>query len=85
MGKDIGQIYKHGQLQISTSSIKAPVSSSSEPQTSSAIELTKTYLPSIIDKQQNSYVLYSKKTSQDYATVKNNDDIQSCETQQKKL
>ena len=30
MGKDIGQIYKSSQSQLSTSSLKAPVSSSSD-------------------------------------------------------
>ena len=52
MGKDIGQIYKHSQSQLSTSSLKAPVSSSSEPQTSSAIELTTTSVASETDKHQ---------------------------------
>ena len=47
MGKDIGKIYKYSQSQISTFSLKAPVSSSSDPQTSSDIELTATYVPSI--------------------------------------
>ena len=37
MGKDIGNIYKRSQSQISSMSIKTPVSSSSEPQTSSVI------------------------------------------------
>ena len=50
MGKDIGQIYKQSQPQLSTLSLKAPVSSSSEPQTSSDIELTKTSTPSATDK-----------------------------------
>ena len=80
MGKDIGKIYKHSQSQLSTSSLKAPVSSSSEPQTSSAIELTTTSVPSATDKHQNNYVLYSQNTIQNDATITNNDDIQSCET-----
>ena len=42
MGKDIGLIYTHSQYQLSTLSLKTPVSSSSKPQTSSAIELTTT-------------------------------------------
>ena len=50
MGKYIGQIYKHSQSQLSTLSLKTPVSSSSEPQTSSAIELTTTSIPSIPEK-----------------------------------
>ena len=32
-GKDTGQIYKHGQSQLSTLSLMTPVSSSPEPQT----------------------------------------------------
>ena len=83
MGKDIGRIYKHSQYQLSTSSLKAPVSSSSEPQTSSAIELTTTSVPSATDKHQNNYVLYSQNTIQNDATITNNDDIQSCETAKK--
>ena len=50
MGKDIGQIYKCSQSQISTSSLKAPFSSSSDPQISSAIELTTTSVPSVRNK-----------------------------------
>ena len=57
MVKDIGRIYKHIKYQISTSSLKAPVSSSSDPQTSSAIELTTTYVPSVRDKNQNTLFL----------------------------
>ena len=52
MGKDIGRIYKHSQSQLSTSSIKAPVSSSSEPQNFSAVKLKTNYVPSITDKHQ---------------------------------
>ena len=43
MGKDIGRIYKYSQSQLSTSSLKAPVSLSSEPRTSSDIKLTTTF------------------------------------------
>ena len=80
MGKDIGRIYKYSQSQLSTSSIKAPVSSSSEPQTFSAVKLTTTSVPSITDKHQNNSVLYSQNATQNYAKITNNDDIQSCET-----
>ena len=52
MGKDIGQIYKYSQSQLSTSSLKAPVSSSSYPQASSAIKLTTAPVPSVIEKNQ---------------------------------
>ena len=62
MVKYIGQIYKHSQSQLSTLSLKAPVSLSSDLQTSLAIELTTTYVPSITDKNQNNYVLYSQNT-----------------------
>ena len=60
MGKDIGQIYKHGQSQHSTSSLKTPVSSSSEPQTSSAIELTTTSVPYVTDKIKTIMFLITK-------------------------
>ena len=52
MGKDIRRIYRHSQSQLSTSSLKASGSSSSDPQTSSATELTTTPVPSVIDKKQ---------------------------------
>ena len=58
MGKDIGQIYKYSQSQLSNLSLKAPVSSYLDPQTSSAIKLTTTSVPSVRDKNQNNYVLY---------------------------
>ena len=80
MVKDIGQIYKHSQYQLSTLSIKTPVSSSSEPQTSSAIESTTTSVPSVRDKHQNNSVFYSQNTIQNDATITKNDDIQSCGT-----
>ena len=51
----MGRIYKHSQHQLSTSSLKAPVSSSSEPQTPSSIKLTTTSIPSATDKHQNNY------------------------------
>ena len=76
MGKDIGQIYKHSQSQISTSSLKAPVSSSSDIQTSSAIKLTTTPVPSVTDKNQNNSVLYSQNAIQNDANITNNEDIQ---------
>ena len=85
MGKDIGQIYKHSQSQPSNFSLKTPVISSSEPQTSSAIELTTTSIPSITDKNKNTSVLYSQNTIQNDATITNNDNIQSCETAKKTL
>ena len=81
MEKDIGRIYKHSQSQLSTLSHKTPVSSSSEPQTSSAIELTTTYVPSVTDKNRNNYVLYSQNNIYNDATITNNDYIQSCDTE----
>ena len=79
MGKYIGIIYKHSQSQLSKFSFNAPVSSYSDPQTSSAIELTTTSVPYITDKNQNNYVLYYQNTIQNDATITNNDDIQCCE------
>ena len=81
MGKDIEQIYKHGQSQLSTLSLKAPVSSSPSSQASSAIRLTTTSIPSVRDKNKNNYVLCSQNTIQNDVSIKNNDDIQSYETE----
>ena len=83
MSKDIGQIYKHSQSQLSTSSLKAPVSLSSDTQISSAIKLTTTPVPSVTDKNQNNSILYSQNTIQNDASTTNNDNIQSCETARK--
>ena len=85
MGKDIGRIYKYFQSQLSTFSLKAPVSLSSYPQTSSDIELTTTSLPYVRYKNQNNSLLYSQNTIQNDASITNNYDIQSCETTRKKL
>ena len=52
MGKYIGKIYKHSQYQLSTLSLKAPDISSSEPQTSSDIELTTMSVPYVTAKHQ---------------------------------
>ena len=83
MGKEIGQIYKHSQSQLSTLSTKAPVSSFSEPQTFSAIKLTTRSVPDITDKHQNNSVFFSQNTTQNDETIRNNYDIQSCEKQKK--
>ena len=85
MGKDIGQIYKHSQSQLSTLSLKTPVRSSSEPQTPSATKLTTASVSSVTDKNQNNYVLYYQNTIQNDATITNNDNIQSCETEKNKI
>ena len=83
MGKDIGQVYKHGQFQLSYLSLKTPVSSSSETETSSSIELTTTYVPSVTYKHQNNSVWYSQNTIHNGATITNNDKTQTCETPEK--
>ena len=83
MGKDIGRIYKHSQSQFSTLSIKAPVISYSDPQIFSAIKLATTSVPSITEKHQKKSVLCSQNTTHNDATITNNDDIQSCETQKR--
>ena len=80
MGKDTGKIYKYSQYQISTLSLKAPVSSSSDYQTSLAIKSTTTSVPYVGDKNQNNSVLYSQNTIQNYGSIKDNDNIQSCNT-----
>ena len=59
MEKEIGKSYKHIQYQLSTLSLKTPISSSLETQTSSAIDLTKMSVTSETDKHQNNSVLYS--------------------------
>ena len=56
MGKDIGQIYKHSQSQLSTLSLRAHVSSSLEPQISPATKLTTTSVPSVTAK--NIYIYF---------------------------
>ena len=83
MGKDIGRIYKHDQYQLSTLSLKTHVSSYSELQTSSAIELKTRSVPSMTEKHQKNSVLYSQNNIQNDSTITNNDDIQSCEAQKK--
>ena len=85
MKKDIGRIYKYSQSQLSNFSLKTPVSSSSEHQTSSAIKLTTTSVPSVRDKNKNKYVLYSQNTIQNDATITNNDDIHSFETAKNRI
>ena len=50
MGKYIGRIYKCDQPQLSKSSLKAPVSSSTDPQTLSATKSTTTPVPSAREK-----------------------------------
>ena len=50
MGRDIGQLYKHSQSHLSTFPLKAPDSSSSDPQKSPAIELSTTHVPIVTDK-----------------------------------
>ena len=84
MGKEIGQIYKYSKSQFSFSSLKAPLSSSSDPQTSGAIELATTSVPSVRNKNQNSSVLYSQNIIHNDASITNNDNIQSCETAKNK-
>ena len=84
MAKDIEWIYKYSQYQLSTPSLKAPVSSSSDPQISSAVELTTTSFSYVLDKNQNNYVLYSQNSIHNDATITNNEEIQSCETHKKK-
>ena len=85
MGKDIGRIYKYSQSQLSTSSVKEPVSSYSDPQTSSDIQSTTTSFPYVGDKDQNNSVLYYQVTIQNDASIRNNDNMQSFEISRKKI
>ena len=83
MVKDVGQVYKHGQYQLSTLSFKAPFRSSTASQTLSSIKLTTTSVPSVRDKNQNHYILCSQNTIQNHVRIKNNDNIHFCETARK--
>ena len=78
-------MYKHSQSQLSTFSIKASVSSYSEPQTSSATKLPTMSVPSLTDKHQNNSVLCSQNTIKNDASITNIDDIESCDTQKKQI
>ena len=73
MVKEIGQIYNHGQSQLSNQVIKAPAILSVASQTSSSIELIIASVSSGIDKKNS--VLCSKNSIQNDATITNNDDI----------
>ena len=84
VGKDIGQIYKHSQSQLSTSSFKAPVRSSSASKTSSSIELATTSVPTVRDKNQKICVLCSQNSIHNDVSIINNDDIHSRKTSRKK-
>ena len=79
MGKDIGKILKRSQFQLSTPSIKALVLSYLAYQTSSSIELTITYVPSVMDKKQTNYVFCFKNSIQNDLSITNNDYIHSCD------
>ena len=77
MGKDIGKIYKHSQYQLSNPSIKEPVVSSSDSQTSTSIKLTITSVSSDIDKKQTNSILCSQNTTQNDLNITNNEDVKS--------
>ena len=66
-------------------SLKAPVISSPDPQTLSALKSTTTSVPSVTDKNQNNSVLYYQNTIQNDAKITNNDNIQYFETARKKI
>ena len=66
-------------------SLKAPVILSSDPQISSAIELTTTSVPPVRDKNLNNYVLYSQNTIHNDSSITNNYNIQSFDTARKKI
>ena len=84
MSKYNGQIYKHSQSQLSTSSLKALVHSYLASLTSSSSEITTTSVPSVRDKKQNNSVLCAQNTIQNDVIITNNDNIQYCETARKK-
>ena len=76
MGKDIRQIYKHGQSQLSTPSIRENFISYWASQPSLSIELTITYVSYVIDRTQTNYVLCSKHSIQNDFNITNNYNIQ---------
>ena len=49
MGKEIGRSYKYNRSKLSTPTLKKPVLSSSAAHTSSAINLTQTFISSQLD------------------------------------
>ena len=64
-------------------SLKTPVSSCSEPQTSSGIELSTTFVPSVTDKNKIILFCILKNIIQNDVTITNNDDIKLCDTAKK--
>ena len=85
MGKEIGKNYKYSQSQLSTSSLKSPVCSSSASQTPPSIELTTMSVPYVRYKKKNNFVLCSENSIHNDLSIINNDDIQSCETRKNKI
>ena len=83
MGKDIGKFYQYSQSILSTLSLKAPVNSSFDPQTLSAIKLPTTSVPSVREKKSEQFRFYSQTTIQNDASIISNDNIQSYETEKK--
>ena len=83
VGKDMGKFYKYNQSQLSTSYLKATVSSSSDSQTLSATKSTITSVPSATDKNKNNSVFYSQNTIQNDGSITNNDDIHYFKKQEK--
>ena len=80
MGKDIGRVYKNSRSQLSIPSIKEPVISYLDSQTSSSTALTITSVYSVIYKEQTDFVLCSQNTIQKYLNITNSHDIQYFET-----
>ena len=76
MGKEIGRSFKYNRSKISTPTLKKPVLSSSAAHTSSASNLTRTFISSHLDNKNSTTIQNKKNTS-------NIDDIHSCVTTQK--
>ena len=76
MGKEIGSSFKYNRSKISTPTLKKTVLSSSTAHTSSASNLTQTFISSHLDNEDSTAIQNKKDTS-------NTDDIHSCVTPQK--
>ena len=70
---------------LSNPSIQAPLLSYSASQTSSYIESTSTSVPSITVEKQTNSVLCSENSTQNNSSIRNNDNIKSCETRRTKI
>ena len=76
MGKEFGCCFKYNRSKISTPTLKKPVLYSSDAHTSSASNLTRTFISTHLDNKYSTIIQNKNNTS-------NKDDIHSCVTPQK--